>query len=114
MSETALVNKICTACDVNAKAATDDERDQWMQQLPYWQIIEVDGVPQLQRLFSFDNFMDAMNFAQHIAALAEQYDHHPAILIEWGKCQVNWWTHKINGLHQNDFILAAHSDRLFS
>ena len=53
-----------------------------------------------------------MGFANRVAELAEQEFHHPAITVEWGKCTITWWTHKISGLHRNDFILAARCDTL--
>ena len=105
-----LTQKTCVACRVGAPLATEDETQQFMQQLPDWVIIEEDGVKHLQRVFNFKNFVDAMTFTQHIADLAEAENHHPALLTEWGKVTVSWWTHKINGLHVNDFIMAAKTD----
>ena len=60
------------------------------------------------------NFSSAVQFTNKIADLAEQEDHHPAILLEWGKVEVTWWTHKILGLHMNDFIAAAKTDLIFN
>jgi 4a-hydroxytetrahydrobiopterin dehydratase len=76
-------------------------------------LIERDGIPRLERVFKFKNFAQALAFTNQVGALAEAEDHHPAILTEWGKVTVSWWTHKIKGLHQNDFIMAARTDGLY-
>lgn len=86
----------------------------WLAELPDWRLIEQDGEPQLQRAFRFRNFAEALAFTNQVAELAEQENHHPAILLEWGKVTVRWWTHKIGGLHRNDFIMAARTDALYS
>jgi 4a-hydroxytetrahydrobiopterin dehydratase len=68
----------------------------------------------LEREFKFKNFKQALAFANQVAELAEAEFHHPAILLEWGKVTVTWWTHAIKGLHKNDFICAAKTDALLS
>ena len=60
----------------------------------------------------FDTYQDAMRFSQTVAVLADHEDHHPKIVLEWGKVEVFWWTHKIKGLHKNDFICAAKTDQI--
>jgi 4a-hydroxytetrahydrobiopterin dehydratase len=82
-------------------------------QLRHWQVVERDGVRQLVRIFKFGNFAQSMVFANAVADLAEMNNHHPALLIEWGKTTVTWWTHSLGGLHKNDFIMAARCDRLY-
>jgi 4a-hydroxytetrahydrobiopterin dehydratase len=57
--------------------------------------------------------VEALDFTNRVGELAEQQGHHPAIITEWGKVTVTWWTHKIKGLHRNDFIMAAKTDRLY-
>jgi 4a-hydroxytetrahydrobiopterin dehydratase len=88
------------------------ERTLFMQHLPDWQIRNQDGVDQLTRAFVFKNFSQALEFTNRVGELAEAEGHHPAILTEWGRVTVSWWTHKIGGLHRNDFIMAAKTDRL--
>ncbi|MEO1899141.1 MAG: 4a-hydroxytetrahydrobiopterin dehydratase, partial [Methylococcales bacterium] len=66
----------------------------------------------LKQVFRFNNFIEAMVFTQKVADLAEDENHHPAIVTEWGKVTVCWWSHKIKGLHVNDFIMAAKTDSL--
>lgn len=81
-------------------------------QIPHWEIIQSGGVKKLQRTFLFKNFDQAMTLAIKIKKLADHADHHPALLVEWGKLTVTFWTHKIQGLHRNDFIMAAKVDKL--
>lgn len=107
-----LTNKTCVACKVGAPLATEDEINEFKQQLPNWIIIEKDGIKRLKRAFTFNNFIDAVAFTQKVAVLAENENHHPSILTEWGKVTVYWWSHKIKGLHVNDFIMVAETDQL--
>jgi len=107
-----LTNKTCIACRVGAPLATEDEINEFKQQIPNWIMIEKDGIKRLKRVFTFNNFVDAVAFTQKVAVLAENENHHPSILTEWGKVTVYWWSHKIKGLHVNDFIMAAKTDQL--
>jgi 4a-hydroxytetrahydrobiopterin dehydratase len=109
---TALARERCVACRRDAPAVTTDELGELAPQVSDWEVVEVDGVPQLQRSFSFDDFTGAMRFAAAVAEVAEAEGHHPALLVEWGKTTVTWWTHKIGGLHRNDFVMAAKTDEL--
>jgi 4a-hydroxytetrahydrobiopterin dehydratase len=67
----------------------------------------------LRRIFSFDDFAQALEFTNKVGVLAEEEGHHPALLTEWGRTTVTWWTHKIRGLHRNDFVMAAKTDVLY-
>ena len=109
---TELAGKTCEACRAGAPKATQEEIDKFIPQLPDWEIIEVDGIKQLRKAFTFNNFEDALSFTDKVGTIAEEDGHHPAILTEWGKVNVTWWTHKIHGLHFNDFIMAAKTDKL--
>lgn len=80
---------------------------------PEWELLEVDGILRLQRVFKFKNFAQALEFTNRIGRIAEEQDHHPALLTEWGKVTVTWWTHAVGGLHRNDFIMAAKSDQIY-
>ena len=81
-------------------------------QIPQWAILEKDGEKRLERSFKFKDFAGALAFTQRVGALAESQDHHPLIVTEWGGVTVQWWTHKVKGLHRNDFIMAAKVDLL--
>jgi 4a-hydroxytetrahydrobiopterin dehydratase len=65
----------------------------------------------LQRTYTFSNFVDAMAFANRVGDIAEDQNHHPDLHVAWGKCTVEIWTHKIKGLTESDFYLAAKADR---
>jgi 4a-hydroxytetrahydrobiopterin dehydratase len=80
--------------------------------IPDWEWQEHVGVPRLVRTFRVPNFREALLFTQRVGELAEAEGHHPALLTEWGKVTVSWWTHKIRGLHRNDYIMAAKTDAL--
>lgn len=108
-----LRNSPCEACRADAPRATPEERLAWTQEIPEWGIEQVEGVDQLVRTFGFADFAQALEFTQQVGQLAEAQDHHPAILTEWGRVTVRWWTHKISGLHRNDFICAAGCDDLY-
>lgn len=82
-------------------------------QSPEWNVIEVDGIKRLQRVFTFDDFADALAFTNRVGALAEVADHHPALLTEWGRVTVTWWTHSAGGLDSKDYAMAAETDSLY-
>ena len=109
---TALEKQVCEACRPDAPRVTEAEMQELLADLPEWKVVDQNGIKQLQRVFSFADFAAALTFTQKVGQLAEQQQHHPAILTEWGKVTVTWWTHKIKGLHKNDFIMAAKTDAL--
>jgi 4a-hydroxytetrahydrobiopterin dehydratase len=82
------------------------------RQVPDWAIVERDGIRRLERVFAFADFTAALAFTNRVGVVAEAEGHHPAILTEWGRVTVTWWTHAIGGLHRNDFVMAAKTDRL--
>ena len=107
-----LASQFCIPCSGSMPPATPEEIAQFHAQLPDWSLIEADGVPQLQRQYSFKNFRQALTFTNEVGEIAEAAGHHPALLTEWGKVTVTWWTHAIDGLHQNDFVMAAKTDEV--
>jgi len=102
----------CSACRADSPLATAEEVERMLVQIPAWEIREEQGIRRLVRAFRFGNFRSALDFTNRVGELAEQEGHHPAITTEWGRVTVSWWTHKIGGLHVNDFIMAAHTDEL--
>ena len=84
------------------------------REIPDWSLVEREGIVQLERVFPFANFADALAFTNRVGALAEEAGHHPALTTEWGRVTVAWWTHTIRGLDRNDFIMAAKTDALHS
>ena len=103
----------CTACRGGEPTLTDDEIAALQPQVPQWSVVERDGIKRLERGFKFLDFSQALAFTEQVGRLAESEGHHPAILTEWGSVTVTWWTHKIRGLHRNDFIMAAKTDKLY-
>jgi 4a-hydroxytetrahydrobiopterin dehydratase len=95
-------------------ALTEVELRPLLRQLPDWLVRHENGADQLQRVYMFSNFATALQFANAVGASAEEANHHPALLIEWGRVKVSWWTHTLQGLHRNDFIMAARCDALYS
>lgn len=102
----------CEACRAGAPTVSESEKKDLLQQVPEWSIQEVEGVERLERVFTFPDFARALEFTNRVGARAEEEGHHPALLTEWGRVTVTWWTHKIGGLHRNDFIMAARTDRV--
>jgi 4a-hydroxytetrahydrobiopterin dehydratase len=109
---TALTQQTCTACRPGEPTVSEEEAARLAPEIPDWSIVEEDGITRLRRTFRFPGFAEAMSFTNRVGELAERENHHPAILTEWGRVTVTWWTHKIRGLHRNDFIAAAKTDQL--
>jgi 4a-hydroxytetrahydrobiopterin dehydratase len=108
----ALTRQTCVACRRDAPTVTEEEVAELLPQIPEWELVEIDGIKRLRRVFPSQNFADALALTSRVGALAEAEGHHPALLTEWGRTTVTWWTHKIRGLHRNDFIMAAKTDEL--
>ncbi len=109
---TELVSQNCEACRRDAPHATEAEIAEYLPQIPEWESIEKDGIKRLQRTYRFRNFAEALAFTVRVGELAESESHHPSLLTEWGRVRVTWYTTKIKGLHRNDFVMAAKTDRL--
>jgi len=110
---TALTQLKCVACRGGDPALTESEVAEFLPQIPEWQSVAQDGILRLQRIFKFKNYAQSLEFTNKVAAIAEEEDHHPLIVLEWGRVTVQWWTHVVKGLHKNDFIMAAKTDELF-
>ena len=111
---TQLDKQQCQACRADAPRVDTERAKALLLELPHWRIVERDGVPRLIRKYTFKNFVQALAFTNRVGEMAEQQGHHPDLLTRWGSVEVYWWTHAINGLHQNDFICAARADGLYS
>jgi 4a-hydroxytetrahydrobiopterin dehydratase len=104
----------CEACGPGSPQVTEEELQEFQPQVPEWVIMEGStGVKRLERVFKFKDFLTALDFTNKVGAIAEQEGHHPALLTEWGRVGVAWWTHSIDGLHRNDFIMAAKTDDVY-
>jgi 4a-hydroxytetrahydrobiopterin dehydratase len=102
----------CTACRGDDPTLTDAEVAELRPQVPEWHVVQREGIKRLERVFRFRNFAEALAFTNRVGEQSEEEGHHPALLTEWGRVRVTWWTHKIGGLHRNDFIMAAITDEL--
>ena len=100
------------ACRGGEPTLTDAEIEDLLLHVIGWQVMEVDGIKRLEKVFKLKNFVDAVEFTNKVAVIAEEQGHHPLIITEWGRVTVQWWTHKIKGLHKNDFIMAAKTEEL--
>ena len=107
MSE--LSSKTCVPCRGGVPPLGGRELEVLAKQVPAWSVVEGHHIT---RGFAFPDFRQALNFVNKVGELAEQQGHHPDILLSWGKAEVTSWTHKINGLTESDFILAAKIDEL--
>lgn len=107
-----LTRDTCVPCRGGVPTLTDEEIAALRPEVPKWDVIEIADVKRLRRAFAFPDFKTAMDFAVRVGALAEEEGHHPDLHVAWGGVIVETWTHKIGGLHRNDFILAAKVDAL--
>ena len=103
----------CVACRGGDPALTESEIAELMPHVLQWQLVTQDNILRLQRVFKLKNYAEALEFTNKIAVLAEEEDHHPLIVLEWGRVTIQWWTHVVKGLHKNDFIMAAKTDEIY-
>ena len=108
-----LAQETCVACRGDAARLTETEITTLHIMVPTWDLIVENGVKKLSRIFGFPNFSRAMEFTDAIGTMAESEGHHPRLITEWGRVTLAWWTHKIHGLHRNDFIMASKSESLY-
>jgi 4a-hydroxytetrahydrobiopterin dehydratase len=111
---TALVGETCEACRKDSPRVTEAQIEELKPFIPDWNLIDVDGVPRLERSFKFSDYPDALAFTQAVGELAESQGHHPVITVEARRVRITWWTHAIKFLHRNDFIMAAKTDEIFN
>ena len=107
-----LATQKCVACRRDSPRVTDDEIAELYPAVPEWRLTEEGGIKRLDRTFKVGDFAEAMSFAARVGEVAEAEGHHPRLTVEWGRVNVAWWTHKIKGLHRNDFIMSAKTDEI--
>ena len=103
---------ICDACSEGAQKADKAQIDAFMGSHPEWEIRTESDTTFLTRTFNFNDFAEAADFATQVGEVAERYNHHPRITIEYGKTKVDWWSHKIGNIHALDLSLAENTDQL--
>ena len=109
-----LAHMLCSPCPVASAPMPEAQCQRLLQNLPGWELATVENSVRLGRTFVFKDFSEALAFTNRVGGLAEAVGHHPELITRWGEVRVSWWTHAIQGVHLNDFIMAARSDALFS
>ena len=109
-SSSALASKHCVPCRGGTPPLKGEELEKFRRQLPDWRVVDEHH---LEKSFTFPNFKTALEFVNRIGAVAEEEGHHPDLGLGWGNVKVTTYTHKIGGLSESDFILAAKVDQLF-
>ena len=109
-----LADERCIPCRGGVPTLDRNEVEGLLPEVPGWRVVDRDGVDSLEREFRFADFASALAFTDKVGEKAEEAGHHPALLTEWGRVTVTWWTHAIGGLHRNDFVMAARTDRTYS
>lgn len=109
-----LAKEPCVACRSDSPRVSEEELTVLLGEIPEWSVVTVKDVPRLKRVIRVEGWDAAVRLTNQIADLAAQTDHHPSILLEWGKVTVQWWTHSIRALHRNDFVMAAKVDEMVS
>lgn len=104
----------CVACSKDSPSVTEFELTGLLPFVQKWRFTEKNGVRRLDRTFKMKNFSEALKLANRVADEAETQGHHPKMVVEWGRVNISWWTHKIGGLHRNDFVMAAKTDDIAS
>jgi len=104
-----LADKTCVPCKGGVPPLKGAELHSFSHQLPNWNVV---NEQHLTRTYTFPDFKDALEFVNRVGAVAEEQGHHPDILLTWGKVEITLWTHKVDGLTESDFIMAAKIDQL--
>lgn len=104
-----LAEKDCVPCRGGVPPLTTDEIEPFLVQLSGWEVMDSHH---LEKAYDFPDFLSALDFVNQIGLIAEQQGHHPDVFLSWGKVGIKIWTHKINGLTESDFVLAAKIDEL--
>lgn len=107
-----LAHMLCIPCPAGSAPMPDAQCQRLLNNLPGWELATVENSVRLRRTFSFADFSEALAFTNRVGELAEAEGHHPELITRWGEVTVSWWTHSIQGVHLNDFIMAARSGAL--
>jgi 4a-hydroxytetrahydrobiopterin dehydratase len=109
-----LAEETCLPCRGGEPTLKENEIEALLSEVTGWRVAERDGMKRLERDFRFADFASALRFTVGVGERAEEAGHHPALLTEWGRVTVGWWTHAIDGLHRNDFVMAARTDTVYA
>lgn len=106
-----LAERTCVPCRGGVPALTAEQIRPLLAQLDGWNVVDNHH---LEKRYALDDFAQALELVNRIGAIAEEQGHHPDLCLAWGRVEVKIWTHKINGLTESDFILAAKCDHAFA
>jgi len=106
------MKKKCTPCNSKSLKMSKFEISNLLEEVPEYDVFEAGGALRISKLYTFKNFKEALAFTNKLGEIAEEENHHPEIILEWGKVKVSWWTHSIGGLHTNDFVMALKSEKI--
>lgn len=104
----------CVPCEGGIDPLNSQEISDLLPEVPGWEIIQEDEEKRLIKNYDFPDFNSAMSFSVKVGEEADRVGHHPVITVTWGQATIKWWTHAINGLHRNDFIMASVTDIIAS
>ena len=112
MSEDALADQECEACTSDDEPLTGADLNSLYERIDtdVWTVVDEHH---LEGTYEFEDFRDALEFTYEVGELAEEEWHHPDLALAWGEVEVTMWTHKIDGLHKTDFVMAARMDRIY-
>lgn len=105
-----LASKTCVPCRGGVPPLKGADLAALREQVEGWEVVEEHHI---RKTFKFPDFRQALEFVNRVGELAEEQGHHPDIYLTWGKAEITTWTHKIDGLTESDFILAAKIDKLY-
>lgn len=106
-----LAKKHCVPCEGGIPPMPNEDEDKYMKEVPTW-TLDREGIHKIRKTFKFKDFKEAMRFVNEVARIAEVEGHHPNILIMYNRVQLELYTHAIQGLFENDFIMAAKIDQI--
>lgn len=104
----------CSACRGDEPPLNEEKIRDYLEHVPAWDLVTEDGVHKLRRTFKFKDFAGALAFTNQVGEVAEGEGHHPIITLTWGRVTITWYSHRIDGLHENDFIMAAKTSGLYA
>ena len=106
------MQKTCLPCNSKTPKLNKIEISQLLEEVPQYELYEIDNIQRISKTYHFKNYKEALAFTNALAMIAEEENHHPQIILEWGKVKVTWWTHAISGLDTNDFVMANKTEKL--
>ncbi|MDF1882023.1 4a-hydroxytetrahydrobiopterin dehydratase [Sulfurimonas sp. MAG313] len=106
------MRKTCIPCHSKKPQLSKIEISELLEEIPEYELFEIEGIPRISKIYTFKNFKEALAFTNTLGAIAEEENHHPEIILEWGKARVSWWSNSIKGLDNNDFVMAYKTERI--